>query len=330
LTAAVGEDSREVLQTLLNMGTLANRRKEPKEAERLFRLSLERGRAALSQDDPFLVAACTNLAVLLGDQKRFEESLPLLQEALGTARRVYGETHRETLGVLTQLGGLYLFSGNWPEAEKAYSQVIRTNRGLPEDQRGNVLDPQRGLASALEYQGRPAEAEATRRELLDTARRGRPALEVATCLANLGNNLLAQHKWDQAEPVLRECLALRRQLIVESHPPEWLILSAQSMLGEAVLGQAELAVESDPAGAAARFAEAEPLITPAAESVAGAARAPLVPPGSPDRKRQAIERARRLYTSWERLGSDAGHARNAEAWQRRLSEYDAQPPQRAP
>ena len=51
-------------------------------------------------------------------------------------------------------------------------------------------------------------------------------------LASLGSNLLKQAKWSEAEPVLRECLAIREKAI----PDEWRRFNAMSMLGEAILG----------------------------------------------------------------------------------------------
>ena len=63
--------------------------------------------------------------------------------------------------------------------------------------------------------------------------------------AALGSNLLEQAKWSEAEPVLRECLAIRDKAM----PDDWRRFNAMSLLGGALLGQG-------------RYAEAEPLIVP--------------------------------------------------------------------
>lgn len=323
LKDAAGDDRRQLLEIQLNVGVLANRRGDAAAAERSFRLLLESARGTLGEDDPLIVDASTNLAVLLGNQKRFDESLPLLERALATARRIYGDTHPATLNVRTQMAGLSLFSRDWARAEKMYAEVVAIRRQLPEDARAEIYENLRGYAAAVEYQGRPAEAESARREMLEVARARRPKTEVATCLSNLGRNLLAQERYADAEPVLAESVALRSELIAPDGPQGWLIASTKSMLGEAVLGRAEAIAETDGAGARLLFAQAEGLLVPAAESLPGDGRVVAGPVGTPDRKREPIARTLRLYTSWLKLGEDAQIAAKAASWKRRLDAHDA-------
>jgi tetratricopeptide (TPR) repeat protein len=79
------------------------------------------------------------------------------------------------------------------------------------------------------------QAETWRRKWLAMVknRSGGDSLPYAVELAALGQNLLQQHKWTDAEPVLRECLAVREQ----KAPDSWLRFDALSMLGGALLGQ---------------------------------------------------------------------------------------------
>jgi hypothetical protein len=60
-------------------------------------------------------------------------------------------------------------------------------------------------------------------------------------LASLGVSLLERQKWIDAEPVLRECLALREK----EGPDDWTTFNARSMLGGALLGQ-ERRTEAEP------------------------------------------------------------------------------------
>jgi serine/threonine protein kinase/tetratricopeptide (TPR) repeat protein len=62
-------------------------------------------------------------------------------------------------------------------------------------------------------------------------------------LAELGLALLGAHKYGEAEPVVRACLAIR----IEKLPQDWRRFNATSMLGEALLGQK-------------KYADAEPLL----------------------------------------------------------------------
>jgi eukaryotic-like serine/threonine-protein kinase len=62
-------------------------------------------------------------------------------------------------------------------------------------------------------------------------------------LAQIGLSFLHQKKWTEAEPNLRESLAIREK----SQPDVWSTFNTQSMLGGALLGQK-------------KYAEAEPLL----------------------------------------------------------------------
>jgi hypothetical protein len=66
---------------------------------------------------------------------------------------------------------------------------------------------------------------------------------LAVDLAGLGNNLLQQANWTEAEASLRECLVIREKIM----PDNWRRFNAMSLLGGALLGQR-------------RFAESEPLL----------------------------------------------------------------------
>ena len=65
----------------------------------------------------------------------------------------------------------------------------------------------------------------------EAVRRQRP--RTAAAMASVGRGLLMQQKWADAEPVLRECLAVREKI----QPDEWSTFNARSMLGGSLLGQ---------------------------------------------------------------------------------------------
>jgi hypothetical protein len=58
--------------------------------------------------------------------------------------------------------------------------------------------------------------------------------QLAGNLVLLGTTLLAIKEYDRAEPILRECLAIR----AKREPDAWTTFNTQSLLGEALLGQA--------------------------------------------------------------------------------------------
>ena len=82
-------------------------------------------------------------------------------------------------------------------------------------------------------------------EQLPEARKTLPkdSPQLAGLLAQIGMSLLQQKKWTEAEPLLRECLAIREK----TQPDVWSTFNTQSLLGGALLGQK-------------KFAEAEPFL----------------------------------------------------------------------
>src|SRR5262249_44491399 len=99
-------------------------------------------------------------------------------------------------------------------------------------------------------------------------------------MAVLGLLLLQQKKWAEAEPVLRECLAIRQRQI----PDSWLTFNTQSLLGGALLGQK-------------KYAEAEPLLVKGYEGMK--TREKTIPKASGGELRipEALDRLIELYTA---------------------------------
>ena len=87
--------------------------------------------------------------------------------------------------------------------------------------------------------------------------------QLAGLLAQIGLGLLEQKKWTEAEPLLRECLAIREK----AQPDIWSTFNTRSMLGGSLLGQK-------------KYAEAEPLIVSGYEGMK-AREAKIPPPGMP-------------------------------------------------
>jgi hypothetical protein len=123
---------------------------------------------------------------------------------------------------------------------------------------------------------------------------GSPAL--AGTLAPLGLILLDQRRWSEAEPVLRECLAIRQR----ARPDDWSTFNTHSQLGGALLGQR-------------RYAEAEPLIVAGYEGMK--AREAKIPPAGRPRLPEAAGRVVGLYEGW-------GRPEEAAEWRARLGQAE--------
>jgi hypothetical protein len=120
-------------------------------------------------------------------------------------------------------------------------------------------------------------------------------------LANLGVNLLKQRRYAQAEPLLRECLAIHEKKQKVSWEG-WERFNAMSLLGGALLGQR-------------KYPAAEPLLL---RGYAGMKqREAQIPPPEKRRLTEAVERIMDFYEATRQL-------EKARAWREKLS------PEKAP
>ena len=167
-----------------------------------------------------------------------------------------------------------------------------------------TLDLTLDLANLLDQTGRGAEAEPLFRAALEPVRKrfGADDPRTAGIMAPLGLSLIQQGKWAEAEPVLRECLAIREKI----QPDEWTTFNTRSLLGGSLLGQK-------------KYAEAEPLIVSGYEGMK-AREAKIPPPGKP-RFTDAAERVVKLYEAW-------GKKDKAAEWRAKLAKPSDEPKQR--
>ncbi len=95
------------------------------------------------------------------------------------------------------------------------------------------------LADCYEAAGQLDRASPLLRELADHSRReaGANSMQYAGALAKLSQNLVEQKAWANAEPVLRETLAIREA----KEPDVWTTFNSRLSLGAALLGQKKYA-----------------------------------------------------------------------------------------
>ncbi len=117
--------------------------------------------------------------------------------------------------------------------------------------------------------------------------------QLAGLLAQIGLGLQQEKKWTEAEPLLRECLAIREK----AQPDEWTTFNTRSLLGGSLLGQK-------------KYAEAEPLILSGYEGMK--AREAKIPPPGKTHFTDAAERVVRLYEEW-------GKKAKAAEWRTKLA-----------
>ena len=112
-------------------------------------------------------------------------------------------------------------------------------------------------------------------------------------MALLGQNLVGQQRYAEAEATLRDSLAIREKKL----PDAWNTFNTRSVLGEAMLGQK-------------KYAEAEPLLLQGYEGMKQ--RAATLPPQGKRRLTEALARLVKLYDAW-------GKKDKADEWGKQLA-----------
>jgi hypothetical protein len=144
-------------------------------------------------------------------------------------------------------------------------------------------------------------------EQLPEARKALPkdSPQLAGMLAQLGLSLLKQSNWTEAEPLLRESLAIREQ----KEPEDWRTFNTKSLLGGALLGQK-------------KYAEAEPQLLSGYEGMKQ--REKTIPPQGVSRIAEALDRLIDFSTSTNK-------PEEVKKWQAERAKYpEAAPPQKEP
>ncbi len=182
-------------------------------------------------------------------------------------RKLLGVRHHVVGTSLSSLGVVRWVKGDLDGAEKLFRQALPILVEGLSPKHPDVAKCRMNLIRLLQTRGRAIETEQLLRDALAQRR-------THTLLAMLGMCLLKKDRHADAEPILRECLALRGKQM----PDHWLRYNAMSLLGES------LAVQK-------KYAEAEPLLLQGYEQL-------RPPKARAHRKREALERVVKLYDAW--------------------------------
>jgi tetratricopeptide (TPR) repeat protein len=231
------------------------------------------------------------------------QSVPLFEETLKRKEAKLGRDHPETLVTVANLGGAYKDAGRLKEALPLLEEAYRAAKKYPH-LRG-VSTP---LLEAYTKAGDNAKLANLLLEQLPEARKALPkdSPQLADLLAVGGLLLLQQKKWPEAEPLLRECLAIR----VKKEPDDWRTFNSKSQLGGALLGQK-------------KYAEAEPLLLAGYKGMKK--RQATIPPQAETRLPEAVERLVQLYEATGRQDEAAKWRKTREAIKTTPKKTEKQP-----
>lgn len=329
-----GDEHPNTLKSMTNLSALLADQGKYAEAEVLNRRTLEILRRVLGDDHPDTRLSRANLLNLLKAQGKWDEMRPFVEEqiaarkqraeqpdvdaralneyawvlltcdfedlrdphaALPVAERAVELDGGRNAYILDTLAVAYQMTG---DIERAVATQRRAVACAQSGKAYNVAGLEARLAGLLWEKGDALAAGRVYGDCLSRRLAKRAALgsvpDEARFLTACG--LVEQHKYADAEPVLRQCLAARTKALPPSH---WLIAQVQSVLGAALAEQK-------------KFGEAEPLLL---QGYAGLMDAPKV---SESERRQAVQRVIDLYEAW-------GRPDQAAEWRSRLPVIDPVP-----
>jgi tetratricopeptide (TPR) repeat protein len=287
--AKLGPGHPDTLTTMSNLATAYRDARKLDLAVPLLEKTVQRSQARLGPDHPNTLECMNNLAAAYWSQKQLDKSIPLFEETLKRVEQKFGRDHLKTLQTLANLGVNYRDAGRLKEALPLLEEAYRGCRKHPTQSWVG-----RALRDAYARAGENSKLASLLAEELPAARKALPAdsPQLAGLLGQIGLGLLEQKKWAEAEPLLRECLAIREK----KEPDDWRTFNTQSMLGGALRCQK-------------KYADAEPLLLKGYEGMMK--RQAKIPPPGKIRIQEALERLALLYEA-------TGKKEVAARWRRQL------------
>jgi serine/threonine protein kinase/tetratricopeptide (TPR) repeat protein len=277
--AKLGADHPDTLDSKNSLATLYLAQGQYAKAEPFLKEALEGQTVKLGADHPHTLISKNNLAVLYNRQGQYAKAEPLYKEVLESRAAKLGADHPDTLLSKNNLAMLYLAQSQYAKAEPLLKEVLQGFTAKLDADHPYTLTSKNNLAGLYQAQGQYAKAEALLRELLASweHKAGADSLPYAGQLAVLARNLLLQHKADDAESILRQCLTIRQN----KQPDDWTTFNTQSMLGGALLSQK-------------KYTDAEPLLRQGYEGMKQ--RETTIPaPFKAQRLSEALQRLVQLY-----------------------------------
>lgn len=119
---------------------------------------------------------------------------------------------------LSNLAALYLFQGQYSEAEPLFMEALQIRKQLYGNNHTNVAESLNNLAYLYQSQGRYSDAEPLYLEALRIRMKLNDHLNVANSLNNLAYLYQSQGRYSKAEPLHLEALTIRERLLGHEHP----------------------------------------------------------------------------------------------------------------
>jgi tetratricopeptide (TPR) repeat protein len=188
-------------------------------------VDLLRGAAAMQRKlhptvHPALAQATDNLAHVLMELGKPEESEPLARLALSMKRQLYGDLHPETATGLNNLAYALESLGNYPEAETYYREALALNQQLLGASHPTIAVVLSNIAYVEYARGETDSAIDMMRQSLEMSRRelGPDHPEVGGRAGSLAYWLIEDDQFEEARRLVDEAIDIRTRSLGAGHP----------------------------------------------------------------------------------------------------------------
>jgi tetratricopeptide (TPR) repeat protein len=253
-------------------------------------------KARLGREHDRTLYTMNRLGVAYWQKGQLDRSIPLFKELLRIRAKKLGADHEQTINVGANLGVNLKDAGQVKEAIPLFEKAHRASKKHPGLSWAGV-----NLLESYAQVGEDVRFARLLPEVLSEARKTLPkgSPQRAELLARISLLLLDRKQWTEAEPLIRECLAIREKAL----PDAWQTYNSRAQLGAALLGQK-------------KYQDAEPLLLAGFEGMKK--RADQIPlPGKP-RLKEAAERLVQLYEATNRKDEAA-------RWRKELAAHQTPP-----
>ena len=214
------------------------------EARSLVTEYLGEANLKLAPVDPSIIGASNQLILSSYTAGRPAEALPLADELLKAVRAQPNSNSPEALNAIHTVALVYEATGRFDQAVPLFEETVAGRKAARGPNDPNTLSEMQGLSLAYQKAGRLGDSQRLLEETVNLYKTNgiSEIPDAGVAQARLGLTLICEGKFDEAEPLLRNALA-----IFAKFPDPFWTSYIQSLLGEALVGQK-------------KYADAEPLL----------------------------------------------------------------------
>lgn len=226
----LGDRHPSTLSAMGNVSACLHSMGEINQAQKIREKCLVLAKEILGDDHSTTNNFKAGLAAIYWSQRKLDRSVPLFEELLEYQESKNGRSHSRTLMVIANLGVNYKDAGRLDDAVPLLEEAYRAISDMP-----SLGFSGPALLEAYLKSGQTDEALDLLNELVSGARNNLPAgsLKLSTALARFGRYLLENNLLPQAEPLLRESVAIQSRLA----PKSWSTYGTIALLGKALVQQ---------------------------------------------------------------------------------------------